>query len=630
MLILVVIAIAGQLTVEDTTAQRSDDPRFGVVNAFRAPDAAYSSGASWELITLRWDQLQPDGPTDWNATKATDQWLSNARTAGREVVAELVGTPAWATDGELGSGVPRGLYLPIDNPNNIWANFVRQAVGYYGVQGIDRWVIWEAPDVPADAYGSLWDGTTEDYYQLVKVAYLVIKKSNTNARVHLGGVTDQNPAWFNRFLEVIIDDPTAAANDYYFDVATVHVFFSAEQIYTLAANPIFLMGRQGIPVKPVWINHTNARPGVDPEVYPEDNKFRQHPNITLEQQAAYIIHAFALGFAAGAERIAIYQLADDLDSDGEQAFGLVRSDGDPRPALSAYQLAVEHMSGFGLVRRVDEEAHPLIEYVRFTSASKVVHVAWAHTAQNATLIIPTRSKQANLYDMEGNQWLLDPEGGVYRMVVGGADCNDPTTVGGCLIGGMPWILVEEGVKDPLYEAAPSVSVDPGGVLPTPDPGPLLTATALAMPTLTPTATDIPTEEAPRLIEEPTQEAAAEAASTEETTEEPVPTEEAATLEPTPTNPPGTGVGPKGFAAVLPYLLIGLGVVAIGGGAWYFLVGLKQPSSHPSHTVQTQEHEPPELNQAESSYTAETQEHEPPEFDDQDPSTAETQTNLPKI
>ncbi|MBN1429745.1 MAG: hypothetical protein JXB07_15355 [Anaerolineae bacterium] len=589
--------------------QKFNNSRFGLVNAFRAPEAAANSGAGWELITLRWDQLQPDGPSDWKAPKATDQWLNSARTDGREVVAELIGTPAWATDDKSGTGVPRGLYLPIDDPNNLWANFVRQTVSHYGVQGINHWVIWEAPDVPADSFGSLWGGTTEDYYQLVKVAYLVVKKSNTNAQIHLGGITDKNPIWFNRFLDIAIDDPTATAHDYYFDVVTVHIFFASDQIYTLTANPLYLLSKQGIPLKPVWINHTNARPGIDPQVYPEDSTLKKYSKITLEQQAAFIIHAYALGFAAGAERIAIYQLADDLAADGDQAFGLVRADGDPRPAFAAYQLAAQHFSGFRLARQVDEEAHPLVEYVRLTSSNKVTHIAWARTAQNATLTIPTRSSQANLYDLEGNQWLLKPEGGVYRVVVGGADCNDPATAGGCLIGGMPWILVEEGVKDPLNEAAPTVTVDPGGVPPTPDPGPMLTATAMAMPTLTPTVTDLPSEDS-QPTEELTQSVAAvETLSMEEVTK-PAATEEAPTLTPTPTILAGTDVGPKGFASVLPYLLIGLGVVIIGGGAWYFFVG-------------------PGQEKIGASYTAKTQEHHPPTFDE-DPSTAETKTNLPKL
>jgi hypothetical protein len=95
---------------------------------------------------------------------------------------------------------------------------------------------------------------------------------------------------------------------------------------------------------------------------------------------------------------------------------------------------------------------------------------------------------------------------------------------------------------------------------------------------------------------PTQEQAAIAPTVPgDVTPSAAPTEEAATPEPTlapiPTSVPGSGVGPQGFAAMLPYLLIGLGIVVIGGGVWFFFAGSKKPVSHPSQADQTREHEP---------------------------------------
>ena len=44
-------------------------------------------------------------------------------------------TPAWATDAEPYSGVPCGLYLPVDDPANLWARYARKVVEY-----TRRWV----------------------------------------------------------------------------------------------------------------------------------------------------------------------------------------------------------------------------------------------------------------------------------------------------------------------------------------------------------------------------------------------------------------------------------------------------------------------------------------------------------
>ncbi|RLC66536.1 MAG: hypothetical protein DRI48_04440, partial [Chloroflexi bacterium] len=97
------------------------DLRFGAVEAFRDPVAAVEAGVGWERILFYWSELQPNGPADWNGYHVPDQWLTQAAAAGREVVGLLKSTPAWATDDTPLCGVPRGLFLPPDDPNNLWA-----------------------------------------------------------------------------------------------------------------------------------------------------------------------------------------------------------------------------------------------------------------------------------------------------------------------------------------------------------------------------------------------------------------------------------------------------------------------------------------------------------------------------
>lgn len=573
--------------------ERVINTRIGLVNAYEGAQAAYESGAGWELIRFRWDELQPGGPADWYPSGPTGDWLGSARASGREVVGVLVGTPAWATKGTPGTGVPSGLYLPVGDPGNPWAAFVRQAVAYYSPRGIDHWVIWEDPDIPPRAHGSKWDGSLADYYQLVKVAYLVAKEKNPNAQIHLGGIGQSDPTWFDRLLDVALDDPTAPANDYYFDIATVHVFFSPDSVSTLAANPFYLMGVKGVPLKPVWINQSNARPAVDPGVYPDNATFREFSRVTIEQQAAFIIQSYALGFAAGADRMATYRLVDSLAEDDQQAFGLVRADGTPRPAYTAFQIVTQEFNGFVFARRVAEETHPLIDYVRLTFPQKVTHIAWARTEKTATLVIPARSTQATLIDVNNNRWLVRAKGGEYRLVVGGADCNEPSAPSGCMIGGAPWLLVETDVEDPLNETPPSVTVEEGGTLPTPDPGMALTATARAKPTETPTPTATvtplpsptpspqpppPTVEStpaasvvPTLLPTPLPEVTRLA-------EAPEPVEEAPPVEEQPPAALDTLPRPRGLMAILPFLLIGIGVLVVAGGTAYFLAGRSQPPS----------------------------------------------------
>ena len=104
------------------SAQSSPDPRFGAVEAFRDPDSARDLNLGWERILFYWSELQPTGPDDWNIFHVEDGWISTAAAQGRQVIGLLENTPRWATDGPNQIGVPRGLYLPIDDPNNLWAH----------------------------------------------------------------------------------------------------------------------------------------------------------------------------------------------------------------------------------------------------------------------------------------------------------------------------------------------------------------------------------------------------------------------------------------------------------------------------------------------------------------------------
>ena len=70
--------------------------------------------------------------------------------------------------------------------------------------------------------------------------------------------------------------------------------------------------------------------------------------ITLDEQAAYIIQAFAMGIAGGATRIGVFKMIDtpsDLVANPEP-FGLVRADGSRRPAFDAYRTAATYWPAF--------------------------------------------------------------------------------------------------------------------------------------------------------------------------------------------------------------------------------------------------------------------------------------------
>ncbi len=437
-----------ETAVSSVTAQSARDPRFGAVESFWAPGEAAELGVGWERILFYWNEIQPTGPNDWNTLHVHEEWLAEARAQGRQVTGLLKNTPTWATDGTPASGVPRGLYLPIDDPGNLWANYARRVASYYSAHGVHNWIIWNEPDIAPDVYGHEFSGSMADYYQLVKVAYLAIKQVDPNAKIHLGGMTYwHDPSWLGRFLRMVAEDPDAAANNYYFDIISLHIYFRPETVPQIVGNAFAAQQQAGIPLKPVWINETNARPSTDPEWPVQVQAFE----LDLEQQAWYIVQAYALGFYSGAGRISVYKLIDINISPGEESWGLIRPyDFSKRPAFFAYQNTIKYLAGFTYPVQREQAGNYTI--VRFNRPEGTTRVLWARTASSATLNVPALADAAVLVDpITGAETPITPTGGSYEIRLNGARC-----AGECYMGGAPVFLVEAGVGGEGGSTAPPV------------------------------------------------------------------------------------------------------------------------------------------------------------------------------
>lgn len=441
------------------------DPRFGAVSAFWLPERAQALDLGWERILFYWSQIQPSGPEDWNTLHVMEEWLEEAEAQNRQVVGLLKNTPPWATDGVPYGGVPRGLYLPIDDPDNLWAVFVRRVAEYYGPRGVHNWIIWNEPDIDQGVYGSEWAGSVEDYYQLVKVAYLVLKEADPQATVHLAGLTYWHDVvagreqYLRRFLRVAGADPQAEENDYFFDVLSLHIYFRSETVGSIVRQIDEIQNSFGLD-KPIWINETNAAPTEDP-LWPVT---RPQFQLNLDQQAWFIVQAHALGFAGGAERIAVYKLFDVGLEPGAESFGLIRADGTIRPGYYAHQNTIRVLQDFSDVRAQGGEAYHDVVFRRPRGTTRVL---WARTPMSVTVSVPANLSEATLLSATGDGTTIKPAEGAYSVTLKGADC-----AGECIIGGPPLFLVEQ--------------------LPEPTATPTATPTSTATPSATPTSTATPT------------------------------------------------------------------------------------------------------------------------------------------
>lgn len=480
-------------------AQAEIDTRFGAVEAFWAPEQAAELGIGWERILFYWNEIQPTGPNDWNTLHVLEEWLVDANSHGRTIVGLLKNTPDWATDGEPFAGVPNGLYLSVDNPDNLWAGYVRRVAEYYAPLGVHNWIVWNEPDIAPGTFGHEFEGSIQDYYQMVKVAYRVMKDVDPEATIHLAGLTYwHDPSYLRRFLEVVTADPDGPANDYYFDIISLHVYFRVETVGILISNIFAIQNEFGIS-KPIWVNETNAPPNLDP-LWPVE---RPQFQVDLEQQAWYLIQAHALAFGAGAARVSVYKLLDVHLESGGESFGLLRPDFSQRPAYQAYRTMVQYLGGFS--RPVNREQYPEYFSVHFPRPEGSTRVLWARTNLAVTVEVAAQAETALVVDAFGLTSQIQAEDGRYTLHLGGARCYD----GDCLIGGPPIFLVEGQNLPAAPTVTPITALNPAdqtfpitvtitAVPPTLPPSPTFTPTrpATATPMATDTNTPIPADTQP--------------------------------------------------------------------------------------------------------------------------------------
>jgi hypothetical protein len=223
--------------------------------------------------------------------------------------------------------------------------------------------------------------------------------------------------------------------------------------------------------------------------------------VSLDQQASYLVHSFALGLAAGVDRIGVYKVFDiPAYPIGFPAFGLIRADGSHRPAYDALKVITTYFRSVRSARLVRSGSTDIVTLDR---GSQTTRVAWARSAATTTISLPAFAQQANLISLDGSIQPIAAINNQYRLTLPGAKCDDP--LHGCAIGGTPIILVEDApsksggnvivsTSTPLPACFDCTSTPTRTLVPTSTPCPDCTATPTRTlrPTRTSTSTSTPT------------------------------------------------------------------------------------------------------------------------------------------
>ncbi|MFN8523344.1 MAG: hypothetical protein U0821_09610 [Chloroflexota bacterium] len=462
------------------------DSRFGIVQGIAAPQLAAAAGARWDRIIFPWSLIQKDGPDSWRELYYSDQLIRAQVARGISVAGVIIYTPQWASvNPDRGRPVdrPKGLELRYNHPENYWGQFVRKLVARHkGV--VDDWIIWNEPDLYDGALRYTWDASFEDYFLLLKVAYLNIKEVNPNARVILGGMAywwdkeADRPPYIASLIEVIGRDPDRVKNNYYFDVMSVHAYAAPLNSF---AEPLLMkeiLDLRGIK-KPIWISESNVVPNNDPAnpLGPEGIR------ATLDQQASYVIQSMALALAAGVEKYAIYKMTDEAAENNTEMWGLARNDLSIKPAYVAYQVATTYFAnarsavftwpGAGERPGQDEIVQLLrsnksrTQFIWPAQVSQVVMergnrrttVVWNNSPADVIHNVPATANVATKIDKYGRGTQIRSENGVYPISLPGSTHNpDRRDHSIYMIGGDPFIIDEAVVPLPTERVRANIEM----------------------------------------------------------------------------------------------------------------------------------------------------------------------------
>ncbi len=450
-------------------------------------------GSGWNRWPLYWDRVEVEpNQFEW---AAYDALVASDIQHRLRTNAILLGRPAFRQDG----GSIANLYQPVFadgsddsgaadsiHPDNHWAQFVHHAVlrykpggvlsqirGFDANQGIRAWEVWNEPDVP-----QFWSAGSDAYARLLKVAAIVIKTVDPDAKVLFGALLYANDQGFlTRVLRQFRNDPLRDRFGWFFDVMALHSYddpWRSGWLTKVAEDTLKLFRIR----RPVWLNETGVSVWDDypGPVWAYSAEQRQRL-ATLQQQAYFLVMSAAFAWSKGVEVVFYHQLYDDCGNypagtdfqphGGElcangacfgDAFGLYRNRRDshcfshhphantPRPVARAFLVLAQVFGSqpFSPVSLTGlDDAVTRIVFQRL-SGERIV-VLWNNTSEALTVTLKASGPSANLRFINGETAALSAINGSYSLELKPAtDYNFPDLESNrrSAIGGEPLILVE--------------------------------------------------------------------------------------------------------------------------------------------------------------------------------------------
>ncbi|EIP98532.1 beta-1,4-xylanase [Opitutaceae bacterium TAV1] len=190
-----------------------------------------------EMQNFLWFRVEPEpGRFDWTEL---DRVVDQLEAAGHDILAVLGNPPTWAAERpspEIIAGHQNAAMPNRWKPRSLeeWENYVFAVVSRYRGR-VKQWEIWNEVDFHPPGRPGSFSGTTQDYFNLLRAAFIQIRRADPAARVLTSGFS---------LAPVVCDtampyDLLAAGAADYFDIFNIHAYNGLqflEQIDTALAT----------------------------------------------------------------------------------------------------------------------------------------------------------------------------------------------------------------------------------------------------------------------------------------------------------------------------------------------------------------------------------------------------------
>ena len=300
-------------------------------------------------------------------------------------------------------------YAPYDQTGfDAYANYCTAVLDHYGDQ-IQAVEIWDEYDNPAFTDGPAMGDLPGTYTSMLQTAYTAIKSSHPDVTVVGGGTPWLDvPFWQGlcadgglNYLDVVSIHP------YRYDQPPEGIQDEISQLRNIMK--VYNNGQ----TKPIWATEIGW--------YSSGDEYA----VTPEEQANYLVRAYALLMASGVDRVYWYLYRDNPEIDNGCSMGLVQEDDNqtPKPAYAAMSAMSSFLQGAHFVQAEGGMAGPAYSILFQRDDGTELRVMWATT--------PTTIYAAGAYsqqDINGNYLTMD---GYLRL------SESPLFVTGPLGGGFP-------------------------------------------------------------------------------------------------------------------------------------------------------------------------------------------------